>query len=205
MSLSSIPAEAGRSVRARRREQLTRADVIERLETLFLAEGFSELTVDEICRRLHCSKTTLYAVAPTREQIIQAVTRHFFAHATTVIEDQLVTETVASQRIIQYLGGVGHAMSRNSQNFYRDMVSYGPTAEIYLINSRAAAERVRGLIEEGVSQGEFRRADASLASQAVALLIDGVQSGALLDTTGLTAGEAFTELGELLVNGLATR
>ncbi|WP_345061312.1 hypothetical protein [Leifsonia kafniensis] len=96
-------------------------------------------------------------------------------------------------------------MSRNSMNFYQDMVSYQPTAEIYRLNSDAAARRVRGLIESGAKQGRFREADAALAAQAIALLIDGVQSGGLLESTGLSAGEAFTELGELLINGLAVR
>jgi hypothetical protein len=96
-------------------------------------------------------------------------------------------------------------MRRNSVAFYVDMVSYEPTASIYRLNSDAAARRVREFIEAGVASGEFRRADAPLAAQAVALLIEGVQSGELLEHTGLTAGEAFSELGELLVHGLSAR
>jgi len=39
----------------------------------------------------------------------------------------------------------------------------------------------------------------------VAYLMDGVQSGEVLQATGLSAGAAFAELGELLVHGLAVR
>jgi hypothetical protein len=56
-----------------------------------------------------------------------------------------------------------------------------------------------------VETGAFRKADAALAAHAIALLIDGVQSGELLQATGLSAGEAFSELGELLVDGLSIR
>ncbi|MFJ9375046.1 hypothetical protein [Streptomyces sp. NPDC101455] len=38
----------------------------------------------------------------------------------------------------------------------------------------------------------------------VAVTIDAVQSGALLETTGLTAGDAFSELGDLLLDGLSS-
>ena len=177
--------------------------MIGRLEDLFLAEGFTHLTIDDLCRHLHCSKTTLYSIAESREQIIQAVTRHFFATATTIIEDAVEQESDPGQRIVKYLGGIGTAMSRNSSDFYHDMVGYQPTAEIYRVNSVAAARRTKELIDAGVVAGVFRTSDAAFAAQAVALLIDGVQSGVLLESTGLTAGEAFSELAELLMHGLA--
>ena len=200
------PGEARREAALRRRPAAERRLLLlDRLEVIFLAEGFSSLTIDDLCRRLSCSKTTLYSVADSREQIIQAVTRHFFARATEAIEREVGGEMDASRRVVRYLAGVGSAMGRNSVAFYVDMVSYEPTASIYRLNSEAAASRVRGFIESGVAAGEFRSANAALAGQAVALLIEGVQSGELLDKTGLSAGEAFSELGELIVNGLSVR
>ncbi|MFH9008564.1 hypothetical protein ACH4E5_35655 [Streptomyces afghaniensis] len=38
----------------------------------------------------------------------------------------------------------------------------------------------------------------------MAVTIDAVQSGALLERTGLTAGDAFSELGDLLLDGLSS-
>ncbi|WP_447590422.1 TetR/AcrR family transcriptional regulator [Microbacterium lacticum] len=194
----------GAAIRRRSTEE-RRSLLLDRLEEIYLAEGFSSITIDDLCRRLGCSKTTLYSVADSREQIIQAVTRHFFARATETIEREVAGETDAGRRVVRYLTGVGAAMRRNSIAFYVDMVSYEPTASIYRLNSDAAATRVRGFIEEGVAAGQFRKANAALAGQAIALLIEGVQSGELLERTGLTAGEAFSELGELIVNGLSVR
>lgn len=201
---SASGARRGASAR-RHAPSSRRDDLLDQLEEIFLSEGFSGLTIDDLCRRLKCSKTTLYSVADSREQIIQAVTRHFFARATETIEAEVADETDPSRRIVRYLDGVGEAMRRNSVAFYVDMVSYEPTASIYRLNSEAAARRVREFIEDGAASGAFRRADATLAAQAIALLIEGVQSGELLEETGLTAGEAFSELGELLMHGLSVR
>ncbi|MDL4814131.1 TetR/AcrR family transcriptional regulator [Actinomadura opuntiae] len=187
------------------REDPRRKQLLQDLEEIFLAEGFSSLTTDELCKRLRCSKSTLYSVAGSREQIIQAVVRHFFAHSTAAIEAKVSATTDPAGRIVEYLKGVGEAMDRNSPAFYEDMVSYPPTAEIYRLNSQAAADRVQAMIEEGLRDGIFRSADAALASLTVAYLMDGVQSGEVLEATGLSAGEAFAELGELLVHGLAVR
>ncbi|MET0888074.1 MAG: hypothetical protein ABWX92_16680 [Mycetocola sp.] len=207
MSLETNPVDRPRPAkRARRRGgDGRRLAVIEQMQPWFLAEGFSGLTVDDLCARLHCSKTTLYSVAATREQIVQVVVRHFFAESAAAIENEVSHHTEPSDRIVTYLAGVGSAMSRNSAEFYADMVSYQPTAAIYRLNSDAAARRVRELIEEGVAADAFTEGYANFASHAVAILIDGVQSGRLLEATGLTAGEAFTELGEILINGLAKR
>lgn len=182
-----------------------REQLLSNLEEIFLAEGFSTLTIEELCRRLRCSKSTLYSVAGTREQIIQAVVRHFFARSTAAIEADMSASAAVPTRILEYLAGVGRAMNRNSPSFYADMVSYPPTAEIYRLNSQAAARRVQAMIEDGVEEGIFRSADAALASLTVAHLMDGVQSGEVLEATGLAAGEAFAELGELLVHGLTVR
>lgn len=182
-----------------------RLRVIERLEGAFLADGFSSTTIDELCRKLRMSKSTLYLVGDSREQIIEAVVRHFFAQATVGIEAAVAAQRDPRTRIVTYLTGVGTEMSRNSPAFYTDMVSYPPTERIYRINSDAAAARVRVLIDEGVTAGVFTSRHADFAAHAVALLVDGVHSGRLLEATGLSAGEAFIELGELIINGLVVR
>lgn len=206
MSQARTPAGARREASARRSAQPDRREkLLDQLEEIFLEHGFSSLTIDDLCRRLRCSKTTLYSVADSREQIIQAATRHFFAKTTATVEREVADEPDPGRRIIRYLNGVGTAMQRNSVEFYVDMVSYEPTEAIYRLNSEAAARRVRGFIEEGVRSGYFRAADAALAGQAVALLIEGMQSGELLQQTGLSAGEAYYELGDLIVNGLSVR
>lgn len=87
--------------------------------------------------------------------------------------------------------------------FYDDMVSYAPTARIYRKNSDVAARRVHEMIDEGIRAGAFRDVDGNFAAQVVAITIDAVQSGALLQSTGLSAGDAFSRLGDLILDGLS--
>lgn len=134
-----------------------------------------------------------------------AVTKRFFGRAADEIEAAVAAETDAGQRIATYLTGVGTAMRRQAPAFYDDMVGFGPTATIYRHNSDTAARRVRELIADGVRQGVFRPVDGTFTAHLIALAIDGIQSGTLLRTTGLGAGDAFAELGDLLLNGLSAR
>jgi hypothetical protein len=109
------------------------------------------------------------------------------------------------EQIATHLNGVGAAVRHNSPAFFQDMVSYPPTAGIYRRNSETAARAVRQMIEAGVERRAFGPVDGVFAAQLVALAIDGVQSGQLLHQTGMSAGDAFAELGDLLLNGLASR
>lgn len=179
--------------------------LLDSVSDLLMIEGFTSITVDEIARRLHCSKSTLYGVAATKSQLVTAVTRRFFERATRDIEAEIASIDGAAERIRAYLRGVGRAMSQQSPAFYRDMISYEPTARIYDVNSMAAARRVRELIQDGVDNGSFRDIDPDFASHLIAYAIEGIHSGRLQDASGLTAGEAFSQLGDLVVTGLGKR
>jgi hypothetical protein len=59
------------------------------------------------------------------------------------------------------------------------------------------------MIDDGIKAGALRDVNGTFAAQVVALTIDAVQSGALLHSTWLTAGDAFAELGDLILDGLS--
>ena len=190
------------SVRRRRVDPERRAQLLRDLEELVLAEGFMGLSMDDLAQRLHCSKATLYSVAGNKEQLVVALTKGFFRQATEQIEQAVAEVADPRLRIPAYLSGVGRAMSRCSTQFYADMIGLRSTASIYRTNSAAAARRVQELIAEGVEAGALRSIDGNFAGQLVALAIEGVQSGVLLQG-GLSAGEAYIEMADLLLHGLS--
>ena len=59
-----------------------KAQLLDQLVELLLAEGFAHLTLDELATRLRCSKSTLYGLADSKEQLVRAATVHFFRRAT---------------------------------------------------------------------------------------------------------------------------
>lgn len=191
------------SARRSRINLARREELLEQLEEALLADGFTSSTMDDLARTLNCSKGTLYSLAATKEQLVVRVTKRFFARAADEIERAVAAEPEVRQRIATYLSGVGTAMRQPSANFYADMVGNRFTAEIYRANSDAAAKRVQELIDDGVRAGVFRSVDGEFAGHLIALAIDGIQSGTLLRATGLAAGDAFAELGDLLLNGLS--
>jgi AcrR family transcriptional regulator len=208
-SHAGAPRQAGplRSppVRKRRVENERREELLARLQELLVAEGFAHLTVDDLAARLQCSKSTLYAISSSKEFLVTTVLKRFFRLAAERVEARVVSIARPSEQIAAYLTAVGTEMRGMSTTCYADMMAHDSTREIYAINSAAAARRVREYIQHGIGAGEFRALHAEFVGECVSLLIEGIQHGELLERTGLSSGDAFTELGELVLAALTNK
>lgn len=188
--------EASRRPTARQRALL--AD----LEALFLAEGFAAFTLDDIAARLRCSKSTLYALAPSKEQLAVKVVAQFFRGAAARIEERIAGIDDAPKLIGEYLPAVAEHLNRASATFMRDIAEFAPARETYQVNSRFAAQRIHAFIDKGVADGVFRDVHARLIAEMTGLIVEGIQTGVLAQRTEVSDAEAFTALGELLLGGL---
>ncbi|MFK0156580.1 TetR/AcrR family transcriptional regulator [Streptomyces sp. NPDC090499] len=179
-----------------------REELLGQLRTIVLEEGFARLTVDTIAARLQCSKSTLYALSSNRHHLVATALKSFFRDATEQVEKEVAEVSDPAQQIATYLAAVGTQMRRMSAACYDDMLDDDATREIYTVNSLAATRRVREMIHAGVESGDFRSLHAEFVSQSVGLLIDGIQSRELLTSTGLSSGDAFIELADLVLAAL---
>ncbi|MGW5715154.1 TetR/AcrR family transcriptional regulator [Amycolatopsis sp. NPDC003865] len=201
-SATSLASRRARADRRRHVDDARREELVGWLEKLILSEGFRQLTMDELASRLQCSKSTLYAVAAGKNQAVLIALKHFFREAAARIEQRVATITDPAERIAIYLASVGEEMCKMSQQCHIDMVADDATFEIWALNARASAQRVREFIREGVESGQFRAVHAAFVGESVTLLVDGIQHGELLERTGLTSGEAYAELSEVVLAAL---
>lgn len=179
-----------------------RDELLDQLIELFLAEGFLRFGVGDLAARLRCSRTTLYAVAGSKEQIVLAAVRAFFRRAAERIEAKVEREPDPGARIAVYLTSVAEELSPASPRFHADLLAYPPAAEIYEDNTRHAATRVQALVDAGVQAGALRTVDAIFVGAAVAQVMVGIESGAIGAATGLDDATAYRRLADLVVNGL---
>jgi len=179
-----------------------RTELFDALVDLLLAEGFAHLTLDEIAARLRCSKSTLYTLAGSKEQLVQAATVHFFRRATEDVEAAIGPVAAARERIRAYLTAVGVALAPASTQFMTDLHAFPPARQVYERNTRIAARRVRELIDEGVAAGEFRDVHAAFAADLAATMMVRIQQGAVREQSGLDDAGAYRELAAILTAGI---
>lgn len=179
-----------------------RTELFDALVALFLAEGFAHLTLDDVAARLRCSKSTLYTLAGSKEQLVAAATVHFFRSATAFVETQVAAAHGARERIAAYLSAVGAALDPASDQFMADLDAFAPARATYEKNTRIAARRVQELIAAGVAAGEFRDVHAAFAAELVATMMVGIQQRAVRERTGLDDADAYRELAAILTGGI---
>lgn len=178
------------------------AAVLADLLALYLREGFAQFTLDDLAARLHCSKSTLYALAPSKEQLARRVVSLFFRRATEHVEKRVAEAVDARERIAFYLQAAADELKPAGDRFLADIAAYAPTQAVYERNAKAAAARIRTFIQEGVAEGVFREVHARLVGEMAGWLIEGIQTGVLGRRAEVTHAEAFAALSDLLLGGL---
>jgi AcrR family transcriptional regulator len=192
----SIRASAPPQRLVRRQQEL-----VERLIDVFLHEGFMELSIDDMARRLRCSKTTIYGVAESKQQVIAVVVRGFFRRATDRVEQQIqAVDAASTERIRAYLMAIAAELAPASPEFFADLDAYAPTREIYLENTRIAGERLQGIILECVPAASH--SEALFIGSVAASVMNAIHRGEIESVAGLDDSAAYRALARLIVAGV---
>lgn len=188
-----------------RTEHITRrqGELFDQLVALFLAEGFADLTIDAIAARLRCSKTTLYALAGSRDELVRAVVGHFFRGATERAEARLAGGAGDRERVVAYLQAVATELEPASPAFFDDIAASPAAREVYERNTRAAARRMEQLVADGVASGAFRPVHVGFVADVLTAAMVRIQQRQVVAATGLEDAQAYSELAALVVRGLA--
>lgn len=177
-----------------------RAEILDGLVRIFLLEGFLDFSLEDLAVRLQCSKSTLYAVAPSKEQLISAVVRDFFRSATEHVEARLEGEHDPVKRIGLYLEAISRELAPASTRFFDDLSAFAPAREIYLQNTAIAARRVQDLVS--AAERPERAVDAVFVGAVAGSVMESIQRGEMGAATSLTDAEAYRMLADLIVAGV---
>lgn len=181
------------------RGSVRRQAILDGLVSLFLSEGFSTFSVEALAARMQCSKSTLYLVAPSKEQLITATVRAFFREATEQIEAELAAEDDPVSRIGTYLEAISRALAPATSRFYEDLEAFAPAKGIYAQNTAIAVQRVRDLAAAAAGPGHD--AKARFIAAVAGATMESIQRGELGTTTSLDDATAYRMLADLIVAG----
>ena len=179
-----------------------RTELFDGLLALMLDDGFAHLQIADLAARLHCSRSTLYTLAGSKEQLVTKTVTHFFRTATEQVESRVADAATSRDAVVEYLIAVGDALSPASAQFMADLHAFAPTRELYEQNTAAAAARVQELIAAGVAAGEFRDVDAAFAGDLAATMMSRIQRRDVEAHTGLDDAQAYRQLASILMRGI---
>jgi len=104
--------------------------ILDALETLILAEGFSQLSVSEMAARLKCSKRTIYRLAQSKTTLVLNIVERFFERVRRDGEKLIEKESEPERQIYEYLQVGARAAERLSQAVVADIYEWEPASHV---------------------------------------------------------------------------
>ncbi len=194
----------GRKARAgsQRTWSSRRHEIFSALQEVFLAEGFRHLTIADLVDRLHCSRRTLYNLAPSREELVLIVIDHLL--------NEMGIEAIAranacddpGDAIEAYLGTGVATLRRADPAFIEDLETYGPTKHLFDRHLQLALAMLGKLVEDGMATGAFRPLTAPLIAEILDAAVERINRPEVLQRSGVSLSQATSELSELIRHGL---
>jgi len=172
------------------------------LVALILREGFGGWSVEDFAAELGCSKSTLYAIAASKEQLMRAAVVEYFRGVAERVEARLTAMPASSDALRTYLLAVADELQPASSRFLLDVTSFAPARQVYELNTRLAADRVRALIADGVRAGRYRKVDGAFVGVLTATMMSAIQRGEVGALTGQSDGAGYKALAEVVLNGI---
>ena len=151
------------SQRAEERLRPRQKEILDHLEALFLAEGFSRFTVGDLAGRLGCSRRTLYELAPSKEELVLTVLDRFLHRVGRTALASIDPDAPIADRIRAYFRG-GQEILRQTVAFADDVTDAPAVGRLLERHFRYVDDVVEALLALGIESGELRVARPDLVS-----------------------------------------
>lgn len=178
-------------------------ELLDELQSIILAEGFSKLRIGPLATRLHCSRTTLYRLAPTKSGLVLLVLDRLsdasYRDATAAASAPGLS---AAEQFAAHVAVAAQYYGSGSPAFWRDVNTWPPAHELLDAKIERGVSRMREYIEEGIASGELRPLNAEFTARIIASGARIANDPEVLRRSGLTPDAAVRQLGDMIVGAL---
>ncbi|AKK05392.1 hypothetical protein CMUST_05270 [Corynebacterium mustelae] len=166
----------------------------------FLSDGFETFTIDGATKKFHCSKSTIYSLGRSRDEVIRRILISFFREVTRRTDLALRNYKSPKSALENYFHAIGNALEPASAAFMRDLAKEAVAREIYDTNTKAATRKIADLIEKGIATGDFNTENPDFIAALIATGLEQIQQGVFSEL--IDAHQAYRQFGTLLLHGL---
>ena len=179
-----------------------RKQIRDELEKIFLREGFRDLTIDSLAKRLRCSNRTLYEIAPSKEEMFLLILNRWLERIRHLGWQGALEHTDPITRIQAFLEPGVSESREASAKFVEDVRSYLPAKQMLARHQEERMEFLEDVVSDGIKRGSFRKVHAYLVTEVLLSAVTRIDELDFQYRAGLTFSEAFRELYDLLLHGL---
>jgi AcrR family transcriptional regulator len=176
-------------------------ELLDQMEHLF-ANGFADLTMAGLAARLNCSLRTLYALAPSRDELVLIVVDRSLWRTGRVARDAIAQDLAPLDAVRAYLEAATVAVSGWTEAFARDLAAVPAARELAGEHNEYLFAVTRTLLDLGVEHGDIPDVDTAAVSRVLAGLGGFYSRPDVIPTLRSSPKEAADGVVDLVLRGL---
>jgi AcrR family transcriptional regulator len=142
-------------------------ELLDQMEHLF-ANGFADLTMAGLAARLNCSLRTLYALAPSRDELVLIVVDRSLWRTGRVARDAIAQDLAPLDAVRAYLEAATVAVSGWTEAFACDLAAVPAARELAGEHNEYLFAVTRTMLDLGVERGDIPDVDTAAVARVLA-------------------------------------
>lgn len=168
-----------------------------------LEEGFSDWRIGALATRLRCSRSTLYKLAPCKEELVLRVFESVVTRALTDSKAQADSVASPAGAVIRYTESIHRWQKMGSRQFWVDVsTTEAIQSRMHNVFAKSSCDAVKGYLDRGVATGDFRPANTAFIAAIIWQSSHMTRNPEIMAEFGLEVGPAVQELGRFIVSGM---
>jgi AcrR family transcriptional regulator len=176
-------------------------ELLDHMEHLF-ANGFADLTMAGLAARLNCSLRTLYALAPSRDELVLIVVDRSLWRTGRVARDAIGDDLAPLDAVRVYLKAATVAVSGWTEAFARDLAAVPAAQQLAGEHNEYLYAVTRTLLDLAVERGDIPDIDTAAVSRVLAGLGGFFSRPNIIPTLRSSPKEAADGVVDLVLRGL---
>ena len=188
----------------RRLDNGRREELLVGVMEIIAARGFAGVRTSEMARALHCSESTLYKIAPSKDSLLVLALARWGEVVLERSEAHAREGKTASERARRYYLATTESLHPLSLAFRRDVERFDSTHLAYQAVSDRFVNRFVELLDAAVVAGEIKPTNTRFLAELFRYMSRAIRDEQALRLSGLTTEEAALLVDGLIWDGIRT-
>jgi AcrR family transcriptional regulator len=177
-------------------------EILDTLDESVLRDGFAELTMAEIAKRMTCSLRTLYGISPSKEALVLAVVDRQLHRVGREAAEALELDVPPLERLRAYLRATNLALQPRAVAVTTDFAKLSGARDLSESHTRYIVEITRALLDEAVEDGQIDALDTGALALVLGRLGREFSRPDVEITAKRSARETADAIAEIILRGL---
>jgi AcrR family transcriptional regulator len=181
----------------------SRADeLLDRLEEIFLREGFRRITIGELATRLRCSRRSLYELAAGKNDLFVLVLDRLLRRIDAAGRVAAAQAASYEEKVTAFIEPGIAELRGASAAFFADIAGLTAARDRLAAHQESRMLQLEKIFAAGIRAKAFRKVHAAVAARAMVAAYRAVTDAKFLVGVDVTSTDAVRETENLFLRGL---